>query len=302
MLSQRPVVTIGMPLFNNAATVAKAISALASQSRTDFALVISDDGSTDETASVCADWAQRDRRIHLVRQPKNLGYLNFRYVLMRSETPFFMWAAGDDWWDSTYLARCLDALESDAKAVCAVSRCRFYSRGSPMQLARGTYALQGDVKENLWRYLSAPRDNTRIYGLFRTAVAQRSFPANAFHAYDWAFAAATLRDGTHIEVPDVLLHRDRTSPDRYVDLVHRDARSSLERVFPCLPMTSWLVRHARIPLDARILGALVELNVEKHREYAEKYLPRYARFADPAFSAWDRRVAWRLVARSPGDA
>jgi hypothetical protein len=56
-----------------------------------------------------------------------------------------------------------------------------------------------------------------MYGVFRTPVAQRAFPPTDFFAYDWAFSIGTLRDGTHVEVPEVLMWRDYTDPARYTE-------------------------------------------------------------------------------------
>ena len=43
------------------------------QTLDDFELIVCDDGSTDGTPVVMAEWAARDPRIMYVRQPRNLG-------------------------------------------------------------------------------------------------------------------------------------------------------------------------------------------------------------------------------------
>src|SRR5690348_14873952 len=87
-------VTIGMPLYNNAGTIRRALDSLLAQSFTDFHLLISDDRSTDETPAICAEYARCDPRVEIVHQPRNLNYGNFRYVLNAATTPLFMFAAG----------------------------------------------------------------------------------------------------------------------------------------------------------------------------------------------------------------
>jgi hypothetical protein len=110
------------------------------------------------------------------------------------------------------------------------------------------------MRENIWRYLSRPSDNCRMYGVFRTKPAQHSFPAQSFHAYDWAFSAATLRFGGHAEIPEVLMFRDRTPSERYVEMAREDSLSRVWRLLPVGAMTAWLLRDARIPVDRRIAG------------------------------------------------
>ncbi|MEP6637040.1 MAG: glycosyltransferase, partial [Acidobacteriota bacterium] len=90
--------TIGMPLYNNAPSIRRALDSLLAQTFRDFRILISDDGSTDGTADICDEYARRDARITVVRQRANLNYGNFRFVLREADTPFFMFAAGDDYW------------------------------------------------------------------------------------------------------------------------------------------------------------------------------------------------------------
>src|SRR3954454_14757059 len=107
-----------MPLYNNATTVRAAIESLLEQSFSDFRLLISDDGSTDATLSICEEYAARDARVDVVRQPTNLNYGNFRYVLSSAATPLFMFAPGDDRWHRDYVRRMIEALDADPRAVC----------------------------------------------------------------------------------------------------------------------------------------------------------------------------------------
>lgn len=88
--------TIGMPVYNNGATLAAALDSLLDQTFADFRIVISDDASSDDTGAIAKRYARRDLRIAYVRQARNLGYYgNYKFVLDRADTPFFMWAAGN---------------------------------------------------------------------------------------------------------------------------------------------------------------------------------------------------------------
>jgi glycosyltransferase involved in cell wall biosynthesis len=274
-----------MPLYNNAPTVRGAIESLLDQSFADFRLLISDDGSTDATASICQEYAARDARIDVVRQRTNLNYGNFRYVLNAATTPLFMFAPGDDRWHRDYAARTIAALDANPRAVCAVSRVAFVRGAEVIETSRGTDPLVGTPNDNLLRYLAEPNDNSRMYGVFRTAAAQRAFPPTDFHAYDWAFSAGTLLQGTHIEIPEVLMWRDRTDPQRYTEYVRRDARSPINRVFPMLPLTIDLLGRLRVPLNYAVLRELFWLNVGAHQGYLRRYHPRAARVSERLINA-----------------
>jgi glycosyltransferase involved in cell wall biosynthesis len=270
--------TIGMPLYNNARTVHRALDSLISQTFGDFRLTISDDGSTDGTAEICDQYAAADSRIRVVRQSKNLNYGNFRYALRQADTPLFMFAAGDDYWHPTYIRRMIDALDSTPGAVCAVSRATFVKGDTFVMNARGTEPLLGPPARNILEFLAAKDDNTRMYGVMRTDVARRAFPPHDFHAYDWAFSIGTLLEGVHVEVPEVLMWRDYTEFDRYVDYVRRDAHGPMSRVFPMLPLTLDLLDRLRIPMRPSIVRELWRMNMFYHRRYLRRYHPRAARF------------------------
>jgi glycosyltransferase involved in cell wall biosynthesis len=291
-----PLLTIGMPVYNNGTTISRALDSLLAQSYRRFRLVVSDDNSSDDTAEVCERYAARDERVRLVRQARNLNYGNFRFVLQQADTPFFMFAAGDDYWHPEYAARLIDALESNAAAVCAVSRVVFVKNGAVVTEASGTRALDADPATNIARFLAAADDNSRMYGVFRTSTAQRAFPPTDFFAFDWGFSIGTLLDGIHLELRDVMLWRDYTSPDRYIHYVRRDARNGIDRLFPMLPLTRYIGRRLRVPTTYPVARQLVSLNVAFHLLYLRQYHPSVASIEQGVIAAVRRTR--RLIGRS----
>lgn len=263
-------VTIGMPVYNGAATIAAALDSLLSQTFRDFVLVISDNGSSDGTEAICRGYCARDPRVRYIRQPSNLGAaMNFRFVLMEARTPYFMWAAADDLWAPGFIATHLSALAANPRAVASQSRVLFTKGGQPSHMATGTFALEGSEAENLLRFLANPADNSRYYALFRTEALQEVFPPRNFHALDWGVSAAVLRHGTYLEQDQVLMVRDSSDPVVYESAVGRDHRRTLLRIFPLLYMTQWLVRHRRIPVTGSIIGALLHLNLYLHFRFGQ---------------------------------
>jgi hypothetical protein len=278
-----PRLTIGVPAWNNADTIARALTSLLAQDLGDLAILVSDDGSLDDTAAICAAIAGRDPRVRVVRQPRNLRYGNFGWLLAQARSDYVMWAAGDDRWLPGFATACVAELDAHPGLVAAVPRVAFEREGRALGLAQGTFALTGTPAENLAAFLADPADNSRMYGVFRTAAAQRSFPASTFHAWDWGFSAATLRFGGHAEVPEVLMVRDKTPSERYLAMVREDAGSALHRLFPVLAMSRWLLRQPGLPRTRAVLQALLALNLEKHLQYARHFHPGWA------------TLAWRML-------
>jgi len=123
IVSQRPLVSIGMPVYNGSRYIREALDSLLAQSYPEFELQISDNASSDETPDICQAYMAKDARIHYHRNPTNLGVLkNFRRALELTSGDYFMWAACDDCWSTNYLAVLLDRLRAHPGAMLAAGR------------------------------------------------------------------------------------------------------------------------------------------------------------------------------------
>ena len=68
-----PKVTIAIPVYNSAATLARCINSATSQTMKDIEIIVADDCSTDGSATVAESMALDDRRIKVMRLPRNSG-------------------------------------------------------------------------------------------------------------------------------------------------------------------------------------------------------------------------------------
>lgn len=287
--------TIGVPVYRNATTLNRSVTSLLSQTYGDFNLVLSVDNSPDESLCICHEIARSDSRVKVVNQPQNLKYQNFGYLLRQASTDYFMWAAADDWWKPDYVKTCVDLLEGNTEAVLAVTKVMFTVGGVDEELSSGTYALTQSHSQNVARFLTNPFDNSRMYGVFRASAGKASFPAESFHAFDWAFSAALLRFGWHLEADEILLYRDHTDWSSYQRLVISDARTGLDKWVPLLEMSKWLLHESRIPATREVRAALLALNVDRHFSFASECMPRYWSLTQPLERVWRQYLRWRLT-------
>ena len=72
-MSNRPLITVLMPVYNGADYVGSAVESILGQTLEDFEFIIVNDGSTDRTTSILRDCSRQDDRITVIGQP-NLGY------------------------------------------------------------------------------------------------------------------------------------------------------------------------------------------------------------------------------------
>jgi glycosyltransferase involved in cell wall biosynthesis len=129
MDERAPLVSIGMPAYNSAATLRYAVDSLLAQTFVDFELVISDNASTDATWSIIADYMQRDARVRGIRQPDNIGAnANYSAVFRAARGKYFKWASSNDWCAPTLLQRCVDVLDSEPGTVLAAPGTRLFEK------------------------------------------------------------------------------------------------------------------------------------------------------------------------------
>lgn len=90
-----PAVSVIIPTYNRSRYIADAIGSILAQDFTDFELVIVDDGSIDETATIVGSFA--DPRIRLVRHERNRGIPAARNTgLDEARGEFIAWLDSDD--------------------------------------------------------------------------------------------------------------------------------------------------------------------------------------------------------------
>ena len=117
---RRPLVSIGIPVYNGERSIKQALEALRAQTYDNLELVISDNASTDSTGEICRQYEAQDRRIKYFRNPVNVGlYENFRRVVTLATGEYFMWAAADDLKPPTAVEHCVQAILRNDCAVMA---------------------------------------------------------------------------------------------------------------------------------------------------------------------------------------
>lgn len=102
-------VSIILPTYNRAHIIKKSIDSVLAQTYTDFELLIIDDGSTDETEQVIAEY--QDSRIVYHKLPQNGGQSKARnYGITQAKYDVIAFEDSDDIWYPTKLEKQMDIL------------------------------------------------------------------------------------------------------------------------------------------------------------------------------------------------
>lgn len=291
-MSDKPLVSIGVPLFNAAETVSRTLDALLAQTWDNLEIIISDNASTDDTEAICRAYAAKDPRITYSRNATNVGILeNFRKVCLASQGLYFFWAAHDDWWDARFVERLVDAFTANPQGGVALSAVRRqYEDGEVRDVLRFPGAPA--IGSGAWRVLlllypaRRVRDrkyNVYICGLFLGEPMRRVMREYSFIPGERPAVSAVVADRRFLFVDEVLMtktvHR-KTFFQRYTSDNYRKDKGALKRwgyywaSFRFLFATSAVSRRAKctaLPLAAgAVLGYLCGFQA---KEWARRCIP-----------------------------
>jgi hypothetical protein len=185
-----PLVSIGIPTFNRAAGLRRAAASALGQTHRHLELVISDNGSSDETPDVCARLAASDQRVRVIRHPANRGPIaNFNAVIDAFRGEYAVLLADDDWLDADYVSRCLSVIRTSADHALVAGVPRYHLDGRAVREGDQTELLDDRPSTRMRRYLRRVDDNGIFYGLSRTEQLRRSAPMPDVLGADWLLVA-----------------------------------------------------------------------------------------------------------------
>lgn len=197
-MSAAPLVSIGLPVRNGAATIAAALESLVAQDHPDIEVIVSDNASTDDTVAIVTRFAARDPRIRLIRQRRNIRMMaNFHAVAAAARGPFFMWAAADDTRSPDYARLLLEGFARHPAAACVHGETEEVFEGFARRHDPAFVTLGLAPAARLRRI--ARGQSFFLYGLWRTEIA-RALPMREL--YWWPdlppmLAAAALGQFAH---------------------------------------------------------------------------------------------------------
>lgn len=127
MLHANPLITTIIPTYRRPRLLQRAIQSVLRQTYPHFHVCVYDNASCDETASIVAEIAKIDRRVHYYHHVENIGMVdNFIYGMEHVETPFFSFLPDDDVYLPHFFETAMHGLEQFPDAM--------FSAGSTIQI------------------------------------------------------------------------------------------------------------------------------------------------------------------------
>ena len=258
-----PELSIGIPVRNGSKTIRKTLDSILNQTYKNFHVIISDNASNDDTAKICLEYSQLDSRIMFIQQNEDIGFFkNFPYLLQKSTTKYFIWLAADDYWESDFLKKNIDALENNSSFVASASKIDYYDREiQSNQKIKNTLRSKIQKYHSYDEYFKIRKYQDRvsfylrrnraenIYGLFRQTIIKKCVTKcweKTSVAEDLKILLFIQKFGEINLLNETLLHRSAKgisgTRKKKFEIKEGDFRT-VGRLFPRLFYSCWIFRN-----------------------------------------------------------
>jgi glycosyltransferase involved in cell wall biosynthesis len=276
----QPKITIGMPVYNGADSVKKALNSLLSQTYRNYKLIISDNGSTDSTSEICLEYKDKDERIEYIRQKKTVDIVeNWLFVLDKADTEYFMWAPADDIWKLEFIEKNLEILESHNEVVGSTSdfevidnNIKNYSNSKKSDLKNSrlkfVHTIQGTYEEKI-NFIMKSDYAGNIYSIFRTNELKKSIIRKKFPSYDFALMLSIIKFGDLHVIDDVLLQRGTNGISSTKSTIEMFKKWNLGwkiTYFPYIPYTLWFIQNLGLKKFVKYFYHFKYLNIHEEKK------------------------------------
>ena len=205
-----PRVSIGVPVYNCEKFIGQSVGSLLAQTYGDFELIITDNASTDGTEEICREFVAKDKRVRYFRNERNLGGPgNFRRVLSLCKGELHKWSTADDYWDPTFIEKCVAVLDREPDVVACYSKTRFVdASGNVIEDYEDHLHLQESSPKA--RFIRVIEETSKCHvhlGVIRRAAMMRTTLIGNELASDIRFLAELSLYGKFFVLPEYLFFR-----------------------------------------------------------------------------------------------
>jgi glycosyltransferase involved in cell wall biosynthesis len=121
MSEQTPTISVIMPIYKVAKYLRRCLESIKKQTYTDFEVLMIDDGSPDESGSICIEYQQNDSRFHYYRKANGGAASARNYGLSLAQGKYFAFIDSDDFLGKDYLKLLYDQVVNNHCDIAIIS-------------------------------------------------------------------------------------------------------------------------------------------------------------------------------------
>jgi glycosyltransferase involved in cell wall biosynthesis len=206
-MSDTPLVSIGVPVYNGEQFLARTLQSLLAQTYTNLEIIICDNASTDGTEAICREFAARDVRIRYVRNASNIGAIpNFRRTLDHATGQYFAWTPADDVRPAQAIEHCVAAFATHRDAVMVHGQLDLDlpREGRAVSVANHLQLETPSAPARVREFTKHLEHVAMLFGLYRRDVLQ-TVPFGNHMAADYFVCLLVCERGPVVWVPSPIL-------------------------------------------------------------------------------------------------
>jgi CRISPR system Cascade subunit CasB len=255
-----PLFSIIVPVYNVAADLPACLESILEQSGAEFEVIAVDDASTDDSPTILDEFAGRDPRITVIRQPSNCGLGMARNAGMaRARAPYIVFVDSDDMLARGTLARVAERIaETGRPDVVMMKFARIQLDGQIVPDRRSRCLappMCGSLRERPKLLEVLPTAWNKVYSREFLVEHKFQFPVGVYEDVPWTYPVLISADriATLDHVGYLYRQHDRTHLLNVSGVAHFDVFAQYDRLFGFVDahpeLESW-----RRPLFDRLLG------------------------------------------------
>lgn len=181
------LVSVIMPTYNSSRFVAESIESILHQTYSNIELLITDDGSTDNTTEIINYYAKKDKRVKCFLLSENMGAGHARnYSIQKANGRYIAFCDSDDIWMTDKLEKQIAYMQEKKCSFCFSSYfvCDETGTQTSIVLAPHSVSLADTKRDDKIGFLTAVYD-TYAYGKFYMPTLRKR--------QDWAYVLLILQ-------------------------------------------------------------------------------------------------------------
>lgn len=265
-----PLVSIVMATYNGGLYLREQLDSVLAQTYPNLELVITDDGSTDDTVSILKEYAARFKHIRLLTDGPNVGYVkNFERGCLAAKGDFIALCDQDDWWHPQKIEKLVAAIGNASIVYSDSELCD--ERLQPTGVFLSDRAAYLNFSNCLQQAVFC-----RIYGhtvLMPKSFVQKAIPFLPVIPHDWWLSFVATLEGGIVYHPEALSKYRQHSSNVFGAVGSKsrkhnkaDSRAKKEKEIQAI-RERMLAFYERCPATRKEKGALRKLN-DSYRDFS----------------------------------
>ncbi len=285
MKSNLPLVTVGIPIYNEAKYIRAAIHSALSQTFVPIEIIISDNCSTDHSVEIVEELAALDNRIKLHRQHQNIGPIaNFKYLLANAKTKYFMWLGAHDLLAETFIDNAVQKLEANAEVVEVYPLMgQIIHEEKVDDFSQDDFFVASDkISDRILKIINNSNTGSATHGLFRTEILQSVYLDIDLNGGDMYFFLKAAVYGRLVPSDKIGYYLKEARPDETFE--QQEARYLKFGFSP-----NWRLIHSMYPFE--VISNVTSLNLNEKLELLAKARLAMFRFRG---NSWGQIIKYHL--------